>query len=113
MNAMTTLIESNNAALHGFYSQHGRPNDPGRKLNPLPRHDAKAVKQPAFPDPFAAFDAACSGKTMFVSGYTRKDGRYVAGYYRRPRAKYVGDIKPLWIGTVTDAGTEHAPLLVG
>jgi hypothetical protein len=111
--AMTNLIESNNATLHAHYSQHGKQCDPGKRLNLIPRPAVKQVKRPAFPDPFAAFDAAVNGKTVYVSGYIRKDGRKVAGYYRRPRATWIGTVQPMYIGLVTDAGTEHTPLLVG
>ncbi len=113
--AMHDLIEANNAILHNHYSQHGKQCDPGKRLNPLPRPavKVKGEKRHAFPDPFAAFDASVNGKTVYVSGYTRKDGRKVAGYYRRPRAVWVGEVRPMWIGTVNDAGTEPSPLLVG
>lgn len=48
---------------------------------------------------------------VFISAVV--DGRIVAGYWRRPRAKWIGEVRPMFIGTVTDAGTQAAPLLVG
>lgn len=107
------LIEAGKAIRHRLYRKHGRLNDPGRHLNPSHRQPASAAPRGAFPDPFAAFDAAVNGKTVYVKGYTRADGRKVTGYYRRPAAKWIGEVRPLYIGTVTDAGSAHAPLLVG
>lgn len=52
-----------------------------------PNRQPAPARRQAFPDPFAAFDAAVNGKTLYVSGYARKDGRKVAGYWRHPASR--------------------------
>lgn len=79
-------------ARHAQYeANYGRLNDPGKHLNPItpnspvlgPSRQPAPVKRSAFPDAFAAFEAAVTGKAKFVRGYTRSDGKKVAGYWRR------------------------------
>lgn len=87
------FIAEQNAARHALYqANYGPVNEPGRKVNPIapnapvisPNRQPAQGKRPAFPDPFAAFEAAITGKASFVRGYVRRDGRKVNGYWRRP-----------------------------
>lgn len=87
------IRQAGNAARHQLYVSHyGRVNDAGRKLNPIadhspvlgPNRQPALANRPAFPDPFAAFDASVNGKSAEVAGYVRRDGRKVNRYWRKP-----------------------------
>ena len=81
---MHAFSEKQRAERHAWYQQHGNP-------NALPTANTLRQQRPAAPakafGPFAAFDAACEGRTMFVHGYTRRSGVVVSSYYRRPAVR--------------------------
>lgn len=96
------LHESNNVILHQHYIAHGKAGEDKNTLRrQLPAAPAKAFGA------FQAFEASLEGKTVWVSGYTRKNGRQITGYFRRPARRYE------WIGVVGGIGTQSHPLLVG
>lgn len=99
------LRTANNAALAAHYSRYGKID--GRKLNRIAL-DPSVNSFSAF-DPFAAFDAALTGKTQIVRGYTcMRRGKLVtiSAYRRKPAVRRV------WIGTISMAGTQAMPILM-
>jgi hypothetical protein len=97
--------EQVNAAIYAHRSRHGNAMPRPGKLNRVDYTPAKPHK-PSAHDPAVIFSARCDGRTQFVRGYVRADGRKVADYWRKPA------VKREWVGTITLAGTREYPLLI-
>jgi hypothetical protein len=81
---MHDFREHHKAIRAAWYQQHGNP-------NAMPTANTLRQQRPAAPakafGPFAAFDAAVEGRTVFVHGYTRANGTVVQSYYRQPATR--------------------------